>query len=74
MNLVLFITDSQLSENTDCSLLVIILDTNPSQQIIRNNPHHITQCLDSICAFSNAHLMQRSQNVLAVLACHHHAT
>lgn len=66
--------DHNKDESKDCSLLVVILDTNPSQQIIRNNPHHVTQCLDSICAFSNAHLMQRSLNKLAVLACHHHAT
>lgn len=69
-----FRTEENSSENKDCSLLVVVLDTNPSQLIIRNNPHHITQAVDSICAFSNAHLMQRNLNKLAVLACHHHAT
>ncbi|XP_055386299.1 general transcription factor IIH subunit 3 [Condylostylus longicornis] len=64
-----------MTEDTkSISLLVIILDTNPSQRIIRQNPHHLTQCLDSIVAFGNAHLMQKAQNKLAVLACHHHAT
>ncbi|GAB0091266.1 hypothetical protein DMENIID0001_060850 [Sergentomyia squamirostris] len=63
-----------MSEPADCSLLVIVLDTNPCQRIIRTNIHHMTQCLDSIVAFGNAHLMQRAQNKLAVLACHHHAT
>lgn len=71
-----FPADSRTVDNKEkeCSLLVIILDTNPSQQIIRRNSHHVTQILDSICAFSNAHLMQRPQNKLAVLDCHHHAT
>lgn len=55
-------------------MLVIVLDTNPSQRIIRENPHHLTQCLDSIVGFANAHLMQKAHNKLAVLACHHHAT
>ncbi|KFB35291.1 hypothetical protein ZHAS_00001517 [Anopheles sinensis] len=63
-----------VSENKDASLLVIVLDTNPSQRIIRQKPHNLTQCLDSIVAFANAHLMQKAQNKLAVLACHHHAT
>ncbi|XP_055595368.1 general transcription factor IIH subunit 3 [Uranotaenia lowii] len=63
-----------MDERKDASLLVIVLDTNPSQRIIRENPHHLTQCLDSIVAFGNAHLMQKTQNRLAVVACHHHAT
>lgn len=61
-------------EQKESSLLVIILDTTPAQDYIRADPHNITNCLDSICAFSNAHLMQRSINKLAVLACHHHGT
>lgn len=52
----------------------MVLDTNPSQRVIRVNPHHLTQCLDSIVAFGNAHLMQKPQNKLAVIACHHHVT
>lgn len=62
------------AENNESSLIVIILDSNPSQRIIRQNPQHLTQCLDSICVLGNAHLMQRANNSLAVLACHHHTT
>lgn len=58
--------------NNESSLIVIILDSNPSQRIIRRNPQHLTQCLDSVCVFANAHLMQRAQNSIAALACHHH--
>lgn len=61
-------------EESDLSLLVIILDTNPSQKIVMNNPHALTQCMDAVVAFGNAHLMQKSQNKLAVIACHHSAT
>lgn len=59
--------------SNESSLIVIVLDSNPSQRIVRQNPQQLTQCLDSICVFANAHLMQRAQNSIAALACHHHA-
>lgn len=62
-----------LDANNESSLIVIVLDSNPSQRIVRRNPQQLTQCLDSICVFANAHLMQRAQNSIAALACHHHA-
>uniref|UniRef100_A0A6P4EA19 General transcription factor IIH subunit 3 n=1 Tax=Drosophila rhopaloa TaxID=1041015 RepID=A0A6P4EA19_DRORH len=55
-------------------LLVIVLDTNPSQHIVRQNPQNLTQILEAVIAFGNAHLMQKAQNKLAVLSCSHHAT
>lgn len=61
-----------LDPSTETSLVVIVLDSNPSQRIIRQNPQQLTQCLDSICVFANAHVMQRAQNTVAALACHHH--
>lgn len=54
----------------ETSLLVIILDTNPGQKILRESPHILTQCVDSVIAFANSHLMQKAQNKLAVMACH----
>lgn len=62
-----------LDTSDESSLIVIVLDSNPSQRIVRRNPQQLTQCLDSICVFANAHLMQRAQNSIAALACHHHA-
>ncbi|XP_055918026.1 general transcription factor IIH subunit 3 [Eupeodes corollae] len=56
------------------SLLVIVLDTNPSLRILRQNPQNLTQLIDSTIAFGNAHLMQKTQNKLAVLSCHHNAS
>ncbi|GJQ75850.1 putative transcription factor Tfb4 [Trypoxylus dichotomus] len=61
---------SETPQVDETSLLVIILDTNPGQRILRENPHILTQCTDSIIAFANAHLMQKAQNKLAIMACH----
>lgn len=62
-----------LDSTNESSLIVIVLDSNPTQRVIRRNPQHLTQCLDSICVFANTHLMQRAQNSIAALACHHQA-
>lgn len=56
------------------SLLAIILDSNPSQTILRQNPDNLTKVVDAVIVLANVHLLQRSDNQLMVLACHHHAT
>lgn len=61
-------------ENNNCSLLVIILDTNPSQRNLSSDPENLLTYIDSIMAFANAHLMQKANNSLAVLATHHNTT
>lgn len=61
---------TETSPLDETSLLVIILDTNPGQRILRENSHILTQCTDSVIAFANAHLMQKAQNKLAIMACH----
>lgn len=60
-----------MSEVSDCetSLLVIILDVNPAQRLIIEQIHKLTQCLEAVIAFANSHLMLKSTNKLAVLAC-----
>lgn len=60
----------------DPSLLVIALDTNPSQRILKRNPQSgiLTNIVNSVSSFANAHLMQTPQNKLAIVACHHHAS
>lgn len=65
---------SSFTSTDETSLLITILDTNPSQRILRDSPQILTQCVDSVIAFSNAHLMQKAQNKLAVIACHSRAT
>ncbi|XP_034944486.1 general transcription factor IIH subunit 3 [Chelonus insularis] len=54
----------------DKSVLTIILDVNPMQRIERNDPKILTQCIDSVIVFANAHLMQTPNNELIILACH----
>lgn len=60
----------EFTSTDETSLLVIILDSNPGQRILREVPHILTQCVDSVIAFANSHLMQKAQNKLAVMACH----
>ncbi|XP_015174593.1 PREDICTED: general transcription factor IIH subunit 3 [Polistes dominula] len=54
------------------NLLIIVLDVNPLQRIVKEETKILTQCLDSTIVFANAHLMQASNNQLAVMACHGH--
>lgn len=61
---------TEITSTDETSLLVIILDSNPGQKMLRDNPHVVTQCIDSVTAFANCHLMQKSQNRLAIMACH----
>lgn len=65
---------SKLAAEASIDLLAIVLDTNPSQHIVRQNPQNLTQILEAVIAFGNAHLMQKAQNKLAVISCSHHAT
>lgn len=54
------------------SLLVVILDSNPGQKMLKENPNVLTHVVDSLITFCNTHLMQRAQNKLAIMACHSH--
>lgn len=58
------------SAEIETSLLVIVLDVNPMQRIVKQETKILSQCLDSTIVFANAHLMQSSNNELAVMACH----
>lgn len=53
----------------ETSLLVIIVDVNPAQRILVEHGYKLTHCLDAIIAFANSHLMLKTTNKLAVLAC-----
>lgn len=57
-----------------CSLLVIIIDTNPvwwGQHFLQdNNQCDLFGCLDSILVFANSHLMMKHGNQLAIIASH----
>lgn len=62
-----------MSIEIETSLLVIILDVNPMQRIVKQETKILSQCLDSTIVFANSHLMQSSNNDLAVMACHGHS-
>ncbi|KAG8227187.1 hypothetical protein J437_LFUL003393 [Ladona fulva] len=63
-----------MGDEIESSLLVIVIDTNPSQRIVREGSQILTQCLDSVIAFANSHLMMKCSNKLAIIACHNHAS
>jgi len=63
-----------MNEEVETSLLVIVLDTNPGQRLVQERAHMLTQWLESVIAFANAHLMLKATNKLAVLACHTRST
>lgn len=66
--------NESFTSTQETSLLVVILDTNPSQRILKQDSNFLTKCLDSVIAFGNSHLMQKAQNRLAVMACHSHTS
>jgi len=62
--------DSEITSADEISLLVIILDTNPTQKMLRDKSNQLTNVVDSVIAFANSHLMQKAQNKVAIMACH----
>lgn len=63
-------TSEEITSTDETSLVVVILDTNPGQKLVRENPHALTQCIECVVTFANAHLMQKAQNKVALMACH----
>lgn len=55
-------------EHSDSSLLVIILDLSPTQNILRIQPSNFASCVEAVISFANAHIMQRAENSVAVIA------
>ncbi|KAL1494892.1 hypothetical protein ABEB36_010407 [Hypothenemus hampei] len=62
--------EPDVSSTDETSLLVIIIDTNPTQKLLRDKASQLTTVVDSVIAFANSHLMQKAQNKLAIMACH----
>ncbi|CAB3385112.1 Hypothetical predicted protein [Cloeon dipterum] len=55
---------------TESSLLVVVLDVGLSRATtLRNDPALAGQVLEAVIAFSNAHMMMRLKNLLALVAC-----
>ncbi|XP_073970353.1 transcription factor B4 isoform X1 [Rhodnius prolixus] len=58
------------SEEDESSIIVIVLDVNPSQRAIYADTKGYRHILESIIAFCNAHLVLKPDNHLALIACH----
>jgi hypothetical protein len=52
------------------SLLVIVIDVNPAQKYIRDEPTAFFRTLDSLVTFANAHVLLRKGNEVAFYAAH----
>ncbi|XP_059482008.1 general transcription factor IIH subunit 3 [Neocloeon triangulifer] len=57
-------------DQSESSLLVLVLDIGLSRATtLRNDPALAAQVLEAVIAFSNAHLMMKLKNQLALVAC-----
>ncbi|GBM40454.1 General transcription factor IIH subunit 3 [Araneus ventricosus] len=52
------------------SLVVAIIDLNPSPQMIKDGECIVPKCLDALIAFSCSHVMLNPFNKLAIIGCH----
>ncbi|XP_022670819.1 uncharacterized protein LOC111254349 [Varroa destructor] len=59
------------SKDEEGELLAVILDTSFNSALIESNS--VPHLLDSVVTFCNAHLLNSSKNLLAVVVCHPHA-
>ncbi|OQR79120.1 general transcription factor IIH subunit 3-like [Tropilaelaps mercedesae] len=59
------------SKDDEGELLAVILDTSFNSALIESGS--VSQLLESVVIFCNAHLLNSSKNQLAVIACHPHA-
>lgn len=57
-----------LFSDVETSLLIIVLDTNPAQRIIIEDPYKLQHCVECVIAFANSHLMLNPINKLAVIS------
>lgn len=54
----------------DGSFVAVVVDLNPSPQLIKDGNCIIPRCLDAVIAFSNAHMMLSPVNKIAIVGCH----
>ncbi|GIY75443.1 general transcription factor IIH subunit 3 [Caerostris darwini] len=52
------------------SLVVAVMDLNPSPQMIKDGECIIPKCLDALIAFCSSHMMLSPLNKLAIVGCH----
>jgi len=52
------------------SLVVVVVDLNPSPQMIKDGECVMPHCLDAVMAFCSSHIMLNPLNKLAIIGCH----
>ncbi|XP_036142407.1 general transcription factor IIH subunit 3-like isoform X3 [Monomorium pharaonis] len=65
---------NKMATEIETSLLVIVLDVSSLQRIVKQEMKILPLCLDSTIVFAKAHLIQSSNNELAIMVCHNHST
>lgn len=65
---VVYLKGALFFADIETSLLVVVLDVNPAQRIIIEDPFKLQHCVECVIAFANAHLMLKPINKLAVIS------
>ena len=58
-----------MSEEVETSLLVIVVDLHTRQRYLREQPSQLMHVLDSLVTLANMHLMLKTKNKVAIIAC-----
>lgn len=53
----------------ETSLLVIVIDLHTRQRYLREQPSQLMHVLDSVVTLANMHLMLKTKNKVAIVAC-----
>jgi len=61
--------DTSYVKMEERSLVVVVLDVNSSQKLFAGGQSKFSSILEAVTAFGNGHLMHKSSNRLAVIAC-----
>nr|ACO14744.1 General transcription factor IIH subunit 3 [Caligus clemensi] len=59
--------ESSSTSGGEAQLLILVMDMNPNQRLLLEEPTRLTSVLDSLLCFSNAHLLLHPSNALAAI-------
>ncbi|XP_042908153.1 general transcription factor IIH subunit 3 [Parasteatoda tepidariorum] len=62
--------DSESENEEHGSLVVVVIDLNPSPQMIKDGECIMPHCLDAVISFCSSHIMLNPLNKLAIIGCH----
>ena len=55
-------------QKAESHLLVIIIDVNPTQKYLREDPSALGKVVDALIAFGNTHVLMKAKNQVAFYA------